>query len=432
MKDFLLNLFERANPDFSNGKMPTMRDAVDLGVKRLEAMPDSEADVRAEIEVELGVIYAQFGDMPKAQQLEENALRVLRVSAHDPVVAVRAARFEAVDYGALGDFNKAQALADEAYERVHKLRNPSASEVVKTLDVVHYVALHRSDLKRLKQLGDEALKAIDGVATTDETRGMAYAMAGDYARLTHDSPKAVDYYLRAWPLNLSAQTRSAYGLELGISLQDLGRYREARDYLEKTFAACAQAYGESSTRALRVGQMLAITEADLGDLNKAAAHFDHLRDLARQAQPVAQDVVAEIELNEAEMLMALERYDAASEHVKVAIDYGHSHTGRTRERAGGIAVDARLRGDVDRASRQRGETIRRGTRVGTGEKCPRHRNRARTSCVCEGSARRKRKRAVARARGERRHREIARRSIAGHRRNPLFLRSRSRNGGTGS
>ena len=40
VKDFVLGLFEKANPNATQGKVVTLRDAVDLGVQRLDRIPD--------------------------------------------------------------------------------------------------------------------------------------------------------------------------------------------------------------------------------------------------------------------------------------------------------------------------------------------------------------------------------------------------------
>ena len=325
VKDFLIDLFQNANPEIANGKVPSMRDAVDLGVKRLDAIPASEAQLRAELQVTLGMIYNQLGLPKQARDMHHEAVAVLKERSPDPLLTVRAERFEAVETGALGDFAAAHALAEDALDRIHRLSHPPVADLVRTLDTVNYVAIHRSDRTRQKQVSEEAVRAIEGADVDDEVRAMALVMKGDYARKSHDDATAIEYYKRVWPLRISPQTRSSYGMVLGTSLQNLGRYDEAADYLGKTWDSTRQAYGESNSRTLRVGQVLVVNEAYAGHLRQANEHIAQLLEASLRQSPLQEDVIAEIRINYGETLMALEQYDLAAAQVAQTLAYCAAH-----------------------------------------------------------------------------------------------------------
>src|SRR5262249_52413072 len=154
-----------------------------------------------------------------------------------------------------------QALSDDANARIHALRNAPPSELVRTLDTVNNAAVHRSDLARQKLISEEAVRVIENAQVEDEVRAMAWAMKADYLRRSHDDAAALRWYERMWPLRLSPQTRSSYGIGYGASLQSLGRYEDAARRLGEVWESTRQAYGESNTRTLRIGQMLAVDEA---------------------------------------------------------------------------------------------------------------------------------------------------------------------------
>src|SRR6185503_18395075 len=99
------------------------------------------------------------------------------------------------------------------------------------------------------------------------------AMKGDYARKSRDDVTAIEYYKRVWPLQISPQTRSSYGLTYGTSLQNLGRYAEAAEVLGKTWDSTRQAYGETNSRTLRIGQVLVINEIYAGHLGDGNEHI---------------------------------------------------------------------------------------------------------------------------------------------------------------
>jgi serine/threonine protein kinase len=324
-KDFLVDLFQTANPEIANGKVPTMRDAVDLGVKRLDSIPPEQSELRAELQVTLGMIYNQLGLPKQARDMHHEAVAVLKVHSPDPLLTIRAERFEAVETGGIGDFVTARTLAEDALDRVHRLSHAPVGDLVRTLDTVHYVAIHRADLERQKQVGDEAIRAIEGAQADDEVRAMAWAMEADYLRRAHDDVRAIEYYKRAWPLQISPQTRSAYGLTLGASLQNLGRYEEAADYLRKTWDTTRQAYGESNSRTLRVGQMMVINEIYAGRIRDGEEHIAHLLEASLNPSLQQEDVVAEIRLNYGEVLSIFEQYDRAAEQVAGALAYCAAH-----------------------------------------------------------------------------------------------------------
>jgi len=325
VKDFLVDLFQRANPDVANGNVPSMRDAVDLGVKRLDGIPTSEPDLRAELQVTLGMIYFQLGLQQQARDMHHAAFAVLAEHSADPLLVIRAERYEAVETGGLGDYAAAQALADDAHARIRRLANPPVAELVRTLDTLNNVAVHRSDLALQKQAGEEAVAAIENANVDDEVRAMAWAMKADYLRRSHDNAAAVEYYKRLWPLRISTQTRAGYGLGLGASLQNLGRYAEATRYLGGTWDSKRQTYGEANPRTLRIGQMLAINEASAGQIGKASEHFAALLLTSRRQVPPRDDVIAEIQLNLGELLGSLQRYDQAEAQVSATLDYCKAH-----------------------------------------------------------------------------------------------------------
>jgi serine/threonine protein kinase len=333
VKDFLLDLFQKANPDVTNGKVPTMRDAVDLGAKRLESISSTEPELRAELQVTLGMIYHQLGMAQQAYDMHMAALTVLRQHSSDPELTVKAARFAAVEAGHLGNFAMAQTLADEALDRLHRIPGASAQALITTLDVVNYVAVHRSDLATQKRVTDEAMKAIEGQNLPDDVLGTAFAMRADYARLSHDDATATDYYKRLWKLDVSPQIRTNTGMTLGISLQNQGHYEEAATYLNQTWQTSKQAFGDSHTRTLRIGQVLSFNESYEGHIRQAYEHMAQLLRDSHQASPPHEDVIAEIEINCGDMLLMLEEYAPALEHVKAAKAYSDKHPeGETRFR----------------------------------------------------------------------------------------------------
>jgi serine/threonine-protein kinase len=325
VKDFLLDLFSRADPNSNKGKVPTMRDAVDLGAKRLAAIPSTEPELRAELQVTLGLLYYQLNLPQPAYELHAAALNVLRAPSSDPLLHAKAARFAAVDKGSLGDFDEAKKLSDEASAVIYGMRDPPVEALVATLHTANYVAIHRADTAAQKRLSEEALRAVEGKNLPEDILADAWNIRADYARKVHDDKTALDYYLRLWKLQSQPQSRVGQGMSLGQTLQELGRYDEAARYLNETWDLSRGVFGESDTRTLRIGEMLAINEMYSNHVREAGAHMTRLLDDARRTTPPRDDIVAELELNCGESALLFERPDEAQEHIGRALAFIQTH-----------------------------------------------------------------------------------------------------------
>jgi serine/threonine protein kinase len=325
VKDFLLDLFSKADPNTNNGKVPTMRDAVDLGAKRLDAIPSTEPGLRAELQVVLGMIYSQLSMNQEAYDMEAAALTVLRTPGSDPLLYVKAARFAAVDKGRLGDFAEAQLLSDEALGTIRRMRNAPVEAWITTLDTANYVAVHRGDRAAQLRLSEEAMRVVDGKKVPPDILADAWAMRADYARKTHDYATALDYYLRIWKLDTQPQSRVGQGMSLGQTLQDLGRYDEAAHYLNETWNVSRQVFGENDARSLRIGQTMAINEAYTNHMREAYAHLKKLLDDARRGSPPRDDVVSELTLICGETALLFEQLDDAEQYFRQTLAFTTTH-----------------------------------------------------------------------------------------------------------
>ncbi len=71
VRNFLVDLFEEADPDHANGKSLAARDLVDAGARRAEAGLAGDPDTRIDLLEVVGRLYAALGDYNKAATLRE-------------------------------------------------------------------------------------------------------------------------------------------------------------------------------------------------------------------------------------------------------------------------------------------------------------------------------------------------------------------------
>ncbi|HEY6984831.1 MAG TPA: serine/threonine-protein kinase [Rhodanobacteraceae bacterium] len=332
VKDFVLGLFEKANPNATQGKLVTLRDAVDLGVQRLDKIPDDQSRLKAELQVTLGRIYFQLDQYKEAAALHAQAFETLKSRPEDAVLAVADERFWATEVASMGDLARAQELADDAVARLRAVPNPPANELTRTLYTASWVALKHGDMDRLKRYADEALALASRPPVDDALLYKALEMKGDLARRQHDFPLAVDSYRQA--LALSAKTNgaddqesAALGQMLGSALEQMGRYDEALAALQRAMDLNSRVFGESSTRALRLGEVVGLTEFEAGHIDDARQRYARLITLAESHTPVNEELLGELRLNDAEMMVHLGEYARAELLLGKVRDFLKQHSG---------------------------------------------------------------------------------------------------------
>ncbi|HEV7491836.1 MAG TPA: protein kinase [Rhodanobacteraceae bacterium] len=332
VKDFVLGLFDKANPNTAQGKVITLRDAVDLGVHRLDTIPADQPVLKAELQVTLGTIYFQLGLYKQAAEMHEQAFQILKSRPQDVILAIRAERFEATELASMGEQERAQTLADDAVARLHASTGVPPHELSRTLSTAAWVALKRSDLDRVKRFSEEALGLANEPPPDDELLYKALQMRGDWARKSHDLPLAATSYRQALALckkvnGANDQESGTLGQMLGTTLELMGQYNEAKAELQGALDVVSHSFGESSSRALRLGEVAGLTEFEAGDIVDARKRYEHLLTLAEAKSPPDEALLSELRLNYAEILTDLGEFERAEPLLVSVRDFLHAHSG---------------------------------------------------------------------------------------------------------
>jgi serine/threonine protein kinase/tetratricopeptide (TPR) repeat protein len=331
VKDFALDIFKKANPNVARGKLLTLRDAVDEGVLRADKIPDEQRQVKAEILNTLGTVYYQLGVHKQAYALHRRAFDLVQARPEDAVLASEAERFAAVEAGTMGDLTQAQQFADDAVQRLHAAGAPRLL-LARALSTAGWVAAKREDQARLQQTSDEGLRLSQQSPPDDEVTYLAMEQKATLTRKQHDLPRAIEFYKKALELTtrvegVGEQQGITYRQQIGASYGLMGRYAEGKPYLQEAFDLAKRAFGESGTRALRIGEILGVDEFESGDVLGAEAHFAQLIALGESHVPLDENVLAELRLNHAETLVSLGRYEQAETLLVRVRDYLAAHEG---------------------------------------------------------------------------------------------------------
>jgi serine/threonine protein kinase len=316
VKDFVLELFRNANPSITQGHAVTLRDVVDRGVQRLETIPAEQREMKAELQNTLGTIYFQIGQYREAATLHERAFESVKDIPASATLAAMAERNRALEISALGDNTLAQELADDAVRRLRAQPRIAAQDLSRALSTAGLIAKRRGDAARARQLGEEAFALAKQPPQDDALLQTAYSQRGTAAKMAHDYAAAVADYTQALALSTKLygrtdqETISAQQL-LGTALFNQAHFDAAREHLIAAFDASQQVFGAANPRTMRVGEMLALDELEAGRVADAQQRFAALLDSAAAATPRDDGLVAELQLNFAEILAEVGKLEQA-------------------------------------------------------------------------------------------------------------------------
>jgi serine/threonine-protein kinase len=332
VKDFVVTLFQKANPNETRGRVLSLRDAVDLGVQRLDRLPDDQGALKAELEVTLAQIYFELDQTDETAKLAARAFDVLKSRPEDAVLAARAERFESTALATAGDLAKAASVADDSVRRLASFANAPPGDLAEALHNAGWIALKRGDIDALGRYVDAATSLSSRAPGDDTARYFALQMTGDHARRTHDYARAADAYRAAIALNARVdgadnQQGVTLGHTLALTLEDMGRYDEALAELDRTLAVARRVFGPTHSRTLRLGEVAAVTEFDAGRIVEANDRLTTLVAQVESSTPRDEALLAEMRLNDAMTLAALGRRDEAAALLAKTRDFLAAHDG---------------------------------------------------------------------------------------------------------
>jgi eukaryotic-like serine/threonine-protein kinase len=157
-------------------------------------------------------------------------------------------------------------------------------------------------------------------------------MKGDAARRDHNFAVAADAYRQSLALSVKVngaddQETATIGQMLGTALEQLGSYDEALVDLKRALEIDNRVFGESSSRALRLGEAVGFTEFEAGRIVEARGRYERVIPLAESHKPVNEELVSELRLNFAEMMTDLGELDHAEKLLIEVRDFLKQHAG---------------------------------------------------------------------------------------------------------
>ena len=279
VKDFLLDLFHKADPNVAKGKEITARELVDRGVQRLDKLAPEQAALKAELQVTLGTIYFQLGLNKPAADLHEQALAALKGIDGDPILIATAERDLATELVHLNKIPRARDLADDALARINAIPDTPVATRVMTLYTVGWIAETERNGEHAVRAANDAIALARQPNVDEKVLAMALNLAGNSYWTVHDSERALQNYREALAIHrrvLGDADLMTLNDEEGIAatLLNEGEYAEATDYFRRIRDGFTGIYGPNSLHTLNSSQGLALAEYESGRYADARAEFE--------------------------------------------------------------------------------------------------------------------------------------------------------------
>jgi eukaryotic-like serine/threonine-protein kinase len=312
VSEFLIELFDHADPATARGQDVLARDLVEQGVLRIDALADAP-EVQGELFQVLARVHRSLGDYEAAESLARRSLAALE----DDGQTLERARV----LNLIGTIQTAAGRADSA-ERYHR----QALDLLATGDSMDRLILLADWGGALSRTGGrhaEALPALD--------EAMALARRLEYSGVHLDK------------LHQNA----------GVALFHLGRYREAQERFELAVTGKRERLGDDHPDTLAAMSNLAGSHALLADFDTAERIYHEILDIQRRIMGAGHPqvgntlhAIGSMHWRKREVEEAGHWWQQALEVNLAALGNDHPEVATTRN---ALALVAREQGDLDRA-----------------------------------------------------------------------------------
>jgi serine/threonine-protein kinase len=316
IRDFLVGVFQVADPDQAGGETVTARELLDRGANRVDVQLAGQPETRASILAVLGTVYRSLGLYDDARRHFETALELRRAGPTRPADLAESITDLAAVLHDQGDHDRAEALQREA------------------LDI------------RRRTDGDNSTAF---AAVTLDLAGSLSAR-GEYDEAQPLYRTALRIQREAGDSSAVAEVLNGYGLMLVRT----GEVNEGAAVLERAIELRKAEFGDVHTDVAMSLCNHASALRDAGEYDRAEATFDECLDIRRTLLAADHPAIGRTLNNLAMVLDARGDLDGADSLHRAALDIRRSAFGEFHPEIAGtlnnLAVLAYRRGQLDSAA----------------------------------------------------------------------------------
>ncbi len=278
--DFLLSVFDRANPGLDSGDPPASK-LIAAAEERLETRLSGQPETQALLYNLLGKVRNNMGNINQSAKNYLRAIELERTQNRPLVLARLLTSFARLDLTSFGGKHQGAALANEALELAQRHAPAESQDVAFALNMVGFALMSRSKDKEATPILQNSLaigEKLDreGGVTLDAT---IYLAQNQMKLLQFEA--AETYYRRALSIRakLSGEGHPLWWTvneQLAMALRGQRKYADAEPIMRSSLAMRQKTHGRDSNESLRPMLALALLMRDMGklreelELNRAA------------------------------------------------------------------------------------------------------------------------------------------------------------------
>jgi len=168
VSDFLVDLFEVADPGEARGNSITAREVLDRGLESIETNLEEQPEIQATLMTTMAKVYQNLGLLDVAEELLEKALARRRQLDPRPNDDTGYLLHELAGVNIFqGDLNDAERYAQQAYDERVSLHGEIHESVALVLSNLATIEYYRADYDRSLELFQQSFDVFDATIGTD-------------------------------------------------------------------------------------------------------------------------------------------------------------------------------------------------------------------------------------------------------------------------
>ena len=300
--DFLVDLFEKADPEYSQGRDRTVREMIDIGAEDVRDRLADHPEVQSELMRVLSLVYAGLGEAGTGLELAQQAYDEQRalVGNQDSPEMAAATYALAVLKDDVGEREMSRELHEEALamrKRLHGELHVDVAQSLNALGVTLFYGFRKADSARVvweealaireELLGPSHRDIAESLSNLGAAYGELYYLSG-----TTDNElfnQAEQYFTQA--LEMTRRERGEnhpfYASNLhnfGLTLLDRGVLQEAEAKFTEAIEKRTLIYGRVNNYTANSINMMGRVRQQQGRLEEAAPYFQESFDIHVQLQ----------------------------------------------------------------------------------------------------------------------------------------------------
>ncbi len=299
ISEFLVNLFENADPDQSKGGDLTVREVLDQGAQRLTTELDNQPEVQAALQHTIGKVYFTLGEYDKSSETLKRSLTKRRKLSSDSAADLsNTLEMLAVTHQFKGEFEQAEDLYKECLEIRQRILDPFDEDVASVTMNIGTLFLFQKRHAEAQPYLEKALAIVQ--ATLDPNNpNIAHcmdALAGNY-HYQGESQLAKHYYEQS--LIIRTKLHGKQNSSVAFSLNNLGLVHsnsdpaKATDYFLQALSIYENTIGWDHPYTARTLSRLAEVKQVQGHFESAAPLLDQVVQIVERSFGIDHEYLAD-------------------------------------------------------------------------------------------------------------------------------------------